>query len=349
MRTHRLVVSLFPFAATLLLGATASAQDEEAAVTPEFVPEVDAEEGRTPGWSTLLGVGSTVNLSDNRSVIGQTDGANFNFGFNFDGAVDYNHEEHEWRNRLGIKEGLTQTPQVDELVKTTDNIDFETIYLYHVTEWFGPFARFALSTSAFRGHDVRPDITQYDITTVDGGVTTVNAQRLTLTDPLLPLRLKESVGPFLRPLSRKDLNLEIRTGIGARQTFADDQLAITDDDATEDVIEVTELQDNHQLGWESALEIWGDLQEGKASYRAGVEFLVPFVTSELPPEDDRNAFELTTIEVNGALSFRLVEWASLDYELKVLKEPLLLDEYQIQNNLLLTFGAVYSRPEKTEE
>jgi hypothetical protein len=34
----------------------------------------------------------------------------------------------------------------------------------------------------------------------------------------------------------------------------------------------------------------------------------------------------------------LFEWASLDYELKIMRLPQLVDAWQIQNNLLLTFS-----------
>jgi hypothetical protein len=43
------------------------------------------------------------------------------------------------------------------------------------------------------------------------------------------------------------------------------------------------------------------------------------------------------------LSFKLVEWASLDYILKTLRQPQLVQDWQVQNMLLLTFGYSYSR------
>ena len=47
---------------------------------------------------------------------------------------------------------------------------------------------------------------------------------------------------------------------------------------------------------------------------------------------------LTNVEFRANLSVKLVEWASLDYQFKTLREPQLIDEFQIQNNLLFTFG-----------
>ena len=66
--------------------------------------------------------------------------------------------------------------------------------------------------------------------------------------------------------------------------------------------------------------------------------MTPFAHSALPAGDNRGAMALTNVEIDATLSFKLVDWASLDYELKALRQPQLLDRFQVQNNLLLTFG-----------
>jgi hypothetical protein len=59
---------------------------------------------------------------------------------------------------------------------------------------------------------------------------------------------------------------------------------------------------------------------------------------EPPAGEERNALDLTNVEFRANLSVKLVEWASLDYQFKTLREPQLIDDFQIQNNLLFTFG-----------
>ena len=331
----------------LILGATAGsggalAADEEGGVTQEFVVDAAASDsGRVNGVGSTLSVGATAALNNNSSVVGQVDGSTFNFGMKLDAAVDYNHDQHEWRNTLGIGEGLTRTPLVDDFVKSQDRLALESIYLYHIVPSFGAFARLSLDTAMFRGTDIRPESTTYAIARPDGTVDTVVGDRLTLTGPFRPLTLKQSIGAFARPVAREQVNVEIRAGLGARETIAESQLAVTDDDATPE-IEVTELQNVNQLGVEAVVSVWGALEEKRVNYKLSAEVMVPFAYSALPAGDTRGAIDLTNIELLAQLSFKLVEWASLDYQLKAVREPQLLDELQVQNNLLLTFGLTTS-------
>ena len=94
-----------------------------------------------------------------------------------------------------------------------------------------------------------------------------------------------------------------------------------------------------RLGLEFVGNAWGTLDRDKRiAYTVGAGVLIPFAHSALPSGDDRNALELTNIELNAGLSVKLVEWASLDYKLTVLRQPQLIDATQVTNNVLLTLG-----------
>jgi hypothetical protein len=66
----------------------------------------------------------------------------------------------------------------------------------------------------------------------------------------------------------------------------------------------------------------------------------------LPPGDNRSSLALMNIEMGGQLSFKLVDWASLDYQVKAIREPQVLDGFQVRNSLLLTMGLAYSAEKK---
>jgi hypothetical protein len=53
-------------------------------------------------------------------------------------------------------------------------------------------------------------------------------------------------------------------------------------------------------------------------------------------------FALTNVQVDANLSFHLVDWASLDYQLKAIRQPQVIDQFQVQNTLLVTFGISYA-------
>ncbi|WP_156041485.1 hypothetical protein [Chondromyces apiculatus] len=333
--------------ATALMALPAAAQDlpkKLEAPKHEYLTEKPSD--RKEGLSGLLNVGGQLSISDNRSVLGQTDGMSFLFGFKLDSTLLYNKGPWEWRTVIGVAGGMARTPLIDEMVKARDFANADSTLLYHALPWFGPFVRVAASTTMFRGADVRPVETAYLIQRVDGTVDRVETQRLTMTDPFRPLTLKESIGPFAQPVTSEAFSMEGRAGVGARQSFARGQLALSDDAATP-AVEVQELSDAYQIGAEASIELWGTLPEKGVSYRLMGEVLIPLAYSALPTTEDRGAFELANLALVGTLSFKLVEWASIDYELRLVREPLLVDKLQAQNNLLLSLALAY--PEKSTE
>ncbi|MEZ4293712.1 MAG: hypothetical protein R3B70_01960 [Polyangiaceae bacterium] len=49
--------------------------------------------------------------------------------------------------------------------------------------------------------------------------------------------------------------------------------------------------------------------------------------------------QLTNIDLGANINFKLVEWASVTYELKAVRVPQLLpDTFQVRNTLMLTMG-----------
>ena len=181
-------------------------------------------------------------------------------------------------------------------------------------------------------------MTTYGITRADGTTQTLAGTRLHLHGWFAPATFKQSLGVFAQPLNREKLHVEGRLGFGAQEAVADGVLSIDDKAGTPDVVEVTELASYQQLGAEALAEASGTFRPQRISYKVGIGVMVPFVHSKLPAGDDRTSFELTNLDMIGNLSFKIVEWASLDYQLRVLRQPQLIDVWQVSNNLLLTIG-----------
>lgn len=336
---------------TTLLPRGASADDTlKMSSKPDFVPgapDPDKKDASKPpeGWSPRLSVGLTASFGDNRSVVGQADGGTLGFGLKFDAGADYRRGGHEWRNSLNMAEGLTRTPVIPVFVKSADLLALESVYLYHLTPWFGPFVRATMLTSMFRGADIQPAAATYVITRVSGAVDTVQASRLPLSDPFRPMTLKQSVGPFLRPVEKEMINVELRAGLGAQETIAADQLLVADDKLTP-VIEVKELANVNQIGVEAAADIWGAVSDKRVTYRVGVDLMIPLAHTMLVAGDNRSSLALMNVDLGAQLSFKLVDWASLDYQVKAIREPQVLDGFQVRNSLLLTMGLSYNTGDK---
>ncbi|MDI3288899.1 hypothetical protein [Polyangium sp. 15x6] len=341
--SRQTLVSASMLAALLSAPLSSRAQD---AAAKQYVDVKIAEPPKQGGLEITMKNGATFSLVDTRDVVGVTpNGSTLTVGLKFDGVATYRNGGHEWRTVLGINEALTKTPALEEPVKSADAFNVESTYLYFVRPWFGPFARFTVGTPLFRGFDVRPTDTTYTIARVAGTTDTVTSRRLTLTEPFRPLTLKETIGPFARPVSGDRFNLETRIGLGGLQTFADGQLILKDDAATADRVEVQELRDVLQVGVEGSLEMWGSFQAKKISYKIGVGALIPAWNNDMPAagEAKKNPLQLTNLDIGAAISFKVVEWATLDYEIKLVRQPQLTDQWQIRNGMMLTLGLGYSR------
>jgi len=320
---------------TTLVTVPAVAEDE---LVLEKEPE---EKKKEEGWDFLLKPGASVSLSDNRSVIGQPEGLTMTLGASLEGRAALRSGPHEWRSTLGITELFSHTPQLDEFVKTTDIFKFESIYLFHLIDWLGPFAKLNIDTFLFEGFDVRSEAVTW--LTPDGPF---SGYHLRLTDGFEPLTLKETAGFFAKPLEDKKLNVEGRLGFGGVHVFADGW-SLKDDGATPG-IEVIEIKSYNQAGGVIEATTWGSLYATKISYKLGAEVMVPFIY-DLDEGDDRGIVDLINVEFMATLTFKVFDWLSVDYTLRILRQPQLLDDWQIQNNLLLTASYAFFQPEEEEK
>ncbi len=331
--THRLptpLATLVAFVVALTaLPAAAQVADKELVPDEAVAPEAEAS-----GWRAFMKAGASANFDHNSKVVGQLDGASTTMGLSLNSEGGYKKGQHAWWSTLSVVESVSRTPAIDGFVKSGDSLVLDTEYLYRIESmpWLGPFVRAGLATALFAGYDHRGSTVDYA-----GAVDEKQKTKLRLTDPFSPLRLKQSAGVFAKPYEEKAATLTFRVGAGAREVFADGQLAVSDDDATEDVIEVIKLDSYQQVGAEVAAILEGKLHSDKVSYKLGGELLLPFVTHPEDPED-RGVMELANVEAYFELGFQLVEWASLNYQIKARREPRLIDELQLENHLLLTFG-----------
>ena len=339
---HNVAIPVIAATMALLWVGMASAQEKR---DDELVPdkiESKADEKKKDGWYPKLSIGASLSFSHSSKVVGAQNGQTWSLGPSLDFSLDYFGGPHEWRNTLTIKEVFTRTPLIDEFVKTMDELKLQSIYLFHIknVHWLGPFARLSLTTAIFPGADVQPDTKTYLIKELDGSTTLRTNDRIALTDAFAPLTLKESIGLFAQPVDKEVVKIEFRLGVGARESFVQDGLAIADDDGTPE-IDVNRLEDFQQVGGElfggiSGTVTWENLGKDRPLlYGVSIEVLLPFYSSA---DQGMSLTDLTVIDIQATLGIKLFSWMSLDYSLRALKDPLIIDEWQIQNNLLLNFS-----------
>lgn len=331
-----------PFALLLLalIGTSATAYAQTA---PDYVPDAVVtapDEVKTYGWKPLLKVSANLAFGHSDNVVGMVDGATWTMGLLLNSGLSYQSESgHEWANTLNYQISFNKTPLLEDFVKNIDVFDFTSSYLYHIpgVTWFGPFASVTLKSSLFAGYDVRAVDTVYRKIPVSGDpslVPVLAQEQFDLTNAFSPTQVRESIGVFADILDRKVIKFQTRTGVGAWEIFGRDGYILSDDAATPEV-EVTQIEDSLQLGWELNAVAAGTYKE-YINYSAKANFMYPFIDNVDTP---LSGMDLMNVETELLVGFKLAAWASLDYTLKVFKIPLVSEEWQIQNGLMLTFTA----------
>ncbi len=325
----------------LALGFQAAAQSDL------ILDKAPDEIKKKDGWDFLLTPGLNLSLSSNRSVIGQPEGLSMTVGASVSSGARFRKGPHEWRSSLNINELFTRTPTLEEFVKSTDIVKLESMYLFHLLDWLGPFAKINIDTVLLEGFDARSEPVSWVITRSDGTTDTRSGFHLRLNDGFAPLTFKETAGFFASPYNSTPLKIEGRLGFGGQHVFANDALAIQDDGAT-DTIEVITLKSYSQAGGLVEVGFSGELYAKRLIYTTKAEIMIPFLY-ELNKGDDRDMLDLTNIEFSASLSFRVFEWLSLDYVFRAIRQPQLLDEFQLQNNILLTASYTFFKPEEEKK
>jgi len=320
-----------------LFAATAARADEPKTYLPD---EVKGAATKQKGWDGSLVLGASTSLAQNSNVVGVTDGIAWSFGAQVAGLLEYRGGQSEWTNSLKLGETYSYTTALDEFVKTVDELAWKSTYLYHIRQipWLGPFAELKLKTSILPGYDFQAEEHEYLVQRLDGTTDPGLIQRkYRLSDPFRPLHIEEAVGAFAKPLDKESIKLEAKLGFGGKHIFAADQFAVDKLDKDKKQVFIKELDDVHQGGPAVSVSAKGSLYEKRVTYYGLAELMFPLINNQAE-SDERNAAELTNVLLEAGLTFKLVSWASLDYVFKAIREPQLLDRWQIQNNLLLTFS-----------
>lgn len=121
--------------------------------------------------------------------------------------------------------------------------------------------------------------------------------------------------------------------------LADGQFGVQDRSETPAIVELVDLHDYWQAGFELIAMARGELYEKRIQYFAGGEFLLPIIR-EKEPGDDRNAFEVLDKRLRLGVAYKIASWATILYEVRLVHQPQLIDLVQVQNNF--GFKASYS-------
>ena len=170
----------------------------------------------------------------------------------------YSTEKHFASVRLVLEEGATKQ-EGDAFRKSIDRAELRGTYIYRLSPRFGPYLRGVMNTKLFADDAFFETPRDFEKLNSSGEViqTELSTSDVTLSPTFFPLRLRQGVGINSQLLRTFRVNMDVRVGLGARQTLVSDSFELSDDEMS-----ATELVNASSVGFEALLIT--DARLGKA-------------------------------------------------------------------------------------
>jgi hypothetical protein len=298
-------------------------------------PVVEGAEKLTDGWHSIGNLAGRMSLESNDKVAGQTNGTASTYGLAINVNGLWKQETQTWDNNLALTASTSKTPALGRYTKNSDSLALKSTYLFGLPSFpqVGPYARFTLGTTMFKGYNDTAEQKTYAKALQNGSAESETTNSIQLTDGFSPVTTRESLGGFYQPFDSKTTQVQTRAGFGAEQlSSGKGQFVVKDNKDTED-IELVELKDYNVLGFEAGLNAshaFSSLALGKLE----ADVFMP-VAVEKSVAKGRSNSELTSWQVSGVLSAKLSDWLSANYEVSAKKQPLVTSDTQVRQGFFL--------------
>lgn len=293
---------------------------------------------KTDGWFPKLKASLTTSMVHNKNLPGIDDGLSLTIGVLIDGELKYNKGPHRWITTLKIEHTQSKTPTLEPFFKTADELDFKSLYEHSFKKYnkLMVFGGGQIIATLFPGHVVVSEDTELRKLRTDS--TEVAGQAMAnepyeISPGLSPFSFKQLVGFGVTPSEDPFAKLNIRLSMVAQETWARGYAVDDDEDTPE--LELRELQNFQQVGPQFNLTIDGEIKK-KLKYSFNAEMMFPVYTSI---DTDLSGFNLLNTDLEFKLGVEVNKWASFNYVFTAKRQPMILDEWQILNNLVFTVTA----------
>lgn len=289
--------------------------------------------------------------SDSNAQVGTT------LGFNAyaDNLLRFKEDPHLWSNRLELEEGTSLEGPVDfgptwweqsRSVTSADRMYFNSIYMYELRPWLGPYARLGGETLLQNRYKIltptpEGSIPQVHIANAEGEevcnstlsgsalCARVLSDRVLLAGTFSPFELKQGVGVNFRVFHNTSVDLDLRVGLGGRQTLQAGLLRVDENSSTATDVYLAASSNAFAMGPEMTLVGAARLTR---YLQATTEFdaLFPF----------SGGLQQAQFSWRTSASARLSSYASLVYNLDLDRNPSLGREEPlvVDQRLLLRFA-----------
>ncbi len=327
--------------------------------TGEFLGAGEVEPGSTADrdqtWTVRGVVGGSVVFNDTDQAE-QQQGRSYGASVFFDGSAIYREDAHLWHTRLELEEEQTRAPEDDFFTNDADRLFLHSIYTYVVVPWFGPYVRAGAETSLLTRYQAISDEAYVcppgdggglaaPCSTVDGPdgpiveVDRDNAElvdRLQLGGSFAPLQLREGTGGNFRVLRKRSVELDLRVGLGARQTLSN---GLRTYGTRQSRADPSPEDPDRVLAYYTYQLVEDSFVNGIEGTIVGFARPLPWVTVStefdglLAFDQDNSSFTW-----RNQISLRLASFASLNYRYNLTLDPAIIDETQTEHDVQLRFS-----------
>lgn len=276
-------------------------------------------------WWNLV-VGGDLSFNSNRNVLGNPDGESYSFRAFLDGKLNFSIGDNPLLFQLQIEEGQTKTLDLP-WQKNRDRVDLDGLYVHELSELFGAYGRFGGETNFFVGQEFFEQ--PQDVIIQDPAGRTLerrNRVRALQLSPAFGLtQLKEGVGVNVRIPKTVFSETTFRLGVGARHRVTRDLVERFDDPTTE-ALEFRRIAPANQLGIEATV---------LGLFRITRWVIVNLELDTLVPFGNPLG---VVVDADATLSVKATQYLSLNYVIRYLRDPTILTDYQLEQDILLRFS-----------
>lgn len=283
--------------------------------------------GRNRDLRLNLVLGGDAEANRRSDVVGFRSGYGFTLGGFIDFLLQYKPPKHFVYSRLKLEEKQVKLPG-EPFQKDLDELKFDTVYVYRVVPWFGPYARVGAQTALFPGtvnFSTATEVVEVDRDDRPLRGLGTHKGKFELSRSFAPSELKGGAGLGFIVVASNWFDANFRVGFGGRLLFTRGLLSARPSEV-KGTFNVFRRGDATQYGIEAT---------AVASLRISRWVLA---TTELellePVHDWRNPI----VDWESNVGLRLASFVSFNYVFKLLLDRDRSDHLQTEHRLILRFS-----------
>ncbi|NOZ60858.1 MAG: hypothetical protein GXO74_04180 [Calditrichaeota bacterium] len=277
-------------------------------------------------WTTYSALYGSFTLNRANNVTSQNQQTSMAFVAQLDYNIKYSTNRHFFLSRGIIEEGWNMQRKQNTFRSYLDNVRWKNTYIFYFLPGIGLYGRFFLETNLFQTtyyYDKPKTILLYDA----AGklhIKHLNVDKVDVSPHFSPLELKEGLGLNLSLIRSMRANFNVRFGMGYRQNInAELYIQSTENDTT-----FYQKNSVYQRGPEASL---------LGNYRI---FRNMMITSELDVLAPSGKYDRLVYEWENNINYRVSKNISLDYTIRLKRDPSIISYVQSEQILLLRYSFI---------